>query len=290
MLENMMEGMRAYHALVERLEKEYEGAESGVVVSNGTRDILHDEKYIYLYLKFGGVLEYLDYTPELYTFLATPGHCYFTLDKSGRVQVELTEYARNGKPRFAPMLSRFAYYYYHAKEPLDVFAWKFAWISARESEAGYQVDHVNNDVHNNCSWNLAAIPGYGPGSNRAKSDYLARIKPPYFCYPVVMPDGSYRVSYGYIAPERDGEELRLRGWESYLICPDAAALCDFLRRFFEMEKAPDGLEAYGTPRERWKRDKRGVYFAGDFGTAEKQYQKLAAMPQIAFQVWNGGER
>ena len=91
-------------SILAELQNELEQYHDDSVLDNKSRFIVHDEKYIYLYLKESGALEKASYTPELYHFMARPSCCSYSFDyKKERVQVELMSHQKAGK-RYKPTL------------------------------------------------------------------------------------------------------------------------------------------------------------------------------------------
>lgn len=256
------------------------------------RRIIHDDKYIYLYQHNYNKYDYFCYTPELYSFLATPSKCSFRQNDRGRTQIDLRQYYKDGHG-FAPMANRFAYYYneYCNKMgmSIDRFINEFKGINDLSRAGNIHIDHANNDLDNNCYWNLSAIDG--EKNNRGgKGTLLAEIKPPYYCYIVVMPDGDYRVEFGYIVPTN--EVVGIMGQALYFHCQTINELNDFLHRVFNdfvaVDKLPPQLSKWGNPqyiRATYKDQK--LHYAGNFEITARVAERLLAMDAEQFVEWDG---
>lgn len=139
---------------------------------NKSRIIIHDDKYIYLFLKASGSKETATYTPDLYHFMARPSCCSYSYDyKRGRVQIELMTHKRSGN-RYKPTLGAFLYAWYQNIQPLDDFLQNVP-IITRESS----IDHANADKHNHCDWNLSRV---SVSQNSKKEFYHLRSSHPIF--------------------------------------------------------------------------------------------------------------
>ena len=256
--------------ILEELQYELAQYQDDAVLDNDSRFIVHDEKYIYLYLKESGALEKASYTPELYHFLARPSCCSYSYDyKKERVQVELMAHQKAGK-RYKPTLGAFLQRWYCNQQPVEEF------LKAVVSEtAGMSVDHANADKHNHCRWNLSNVTG---SQNSQKGTLSYQIKPPYFCYIAVTPNNEYRVFWGYSC-----NIFPLVG--QYWICQDIDLLIDLLGTIMRIEKAPALIKQSGTPKDIWGRNP-GAYCASEnFPRTAKYIEHLLSMDDSEFNVW-----
>jgi hypothetical protein len=257
-------------SILAELQNELEQYHDDSVLDNKSRFIVHDEKYIYLYLKESGALEKASYTPELYHFMARPSCCSYSFDyKKERVQVELMSHQKAGK-RYKPTLGAFLQRWYGNQQPIEEF------LKAVVNEtAQMSVDHANADKHNHCCWNLSTVSA---SQNSQKSTLSSQIKPPYFCYIAVTPSGEYRVLWGY----SDGfAHLEQQYW----ICRDMDSLIDLLGAIMRIKKAPVWLKQSGTPKDIWKRDP-GTYCASeDFEKTAHCVERLLSLDDSDFGVW-----
>lgn len=280
---------------IDEAQKELDEIGKGGVADNTSRSIVHDERNIYVWRKncaHGlGVPLTLDYSPDLFFYLARPDKCSYEIKaSSGRAVIELTAYHRahiygevDNRER-AP-IGQFAYYYYESGLPAEEFEKIFPSIRMKNREEKDDnkrvvIDHTNDNHFINNSWNLSATTKI---LNRKKMQKLLQIKPPYFCFPAVCPDGSYRLMFG---------NTMLPGQNVYVYCPTMDGLIDFLDSVYNDEiicKHPELLEEYSTPqylRATYKTDK--YYFAGEFETAEREALKLLSMPEDKFIIWRKG--
>jgi len=262
-----------YELRIAELQQKHDEKNDGVIVSNKSRTILHDEKYIYINLhpntKKGAVkanLEYANYTEELFCFLANPSLCSYKTNNKDRTQIELMK----SPDRYSPLLHRFLYAYYTLNIPVLSLA-----NDARNilKQLECDIDHVNSNIFIHCKWNLAGIPEY---IHNQKYDLAGRIKPPYYCLPFVMEDGSYRIEYGYIG---------LIGWKKYLICNDAIELNQFLRNFFELKPFIEMGERFKAPRMLWANNKKEICFSDSFEVCVRAYENIMKLDESKFQYW-----
>ena len=250
--------------------------DANIRITTSSRTIVHDGRYIYLYLRSSNIIVYIDFAEALFRFLANKSLCSYVVNDRGRVQVELLQYRYGTGDTYAPVLSRYLYFYYFMEQPARQLADNFAQISARER--AYSVDHVNSNIYMDTRWNLASIPAR---ENGQKNTLAARIKPPYYMYPYVMEDGTYRVKYGYIAPT----ENVIEGWGNIVKCNTNADLCDFVRTFLEVQEVPPVLERFGTPKECYVAHKNGTYFADGFVMAERVWREVSALDDDKICAW-----
>jgi len=117
----------------------------------------------------------------------------------------------------------------------------------------------------------------------------AEIKPPYYCYIVVMPDGDYCTEFGYMVPTN--EFMGITGQTFYFHCQTINELNDFLQRVFNdfvaVDKLPPQLSKWGNPqyiRATYKDQK--VYYAGNFEITAKVAEKLLSMEKEQFIEWD----
>lgn len=271
--------------LVEQNQKELDEAGRGGEARRKSRTIIHDGKFIYLYQNNYGKEDYLIYSPKLYHYLAIPSKCTFRVNTGGRTQVEFLEHG------YSALLYRFIYYFNEYCEKagmkIDQFVSEFKAISNKAFSSGIEVDHANDDKDNNCYWNLSLMKS---GENGRKNRLLANIKPPYYCFIVAMPDGDYRIEFGYIAPHKEVAGIIGQKW--FIHCQAPGKLIDFLRKIFtefvSVDQLPPHLADWGNPqyiRATYKDQK--YYFAGNFETTARVAERLLAMDAEQFIEWDG---
>ena len=235
--------------------------------------------------------DYFSYTPELYNFLATSSFCSFKVNDSDRTQIELMQYAKDGQ-RFFISANRFAYFYNEyctkAGMPVEQFAAELRSISDKAYEDRWEVDHANDNKENNCPWGLSLIPSRKNG-NGGKGSLLKDIKPPYFCFIAVMPEGDYRLKFGYLAPTKGSEVIAGQEW--FIHCKTIDKLNDFLRsvyrNFVPMDQLPTYLLNWGNPQYlRMTGKDQELYFAGNFETEALAAEQLLAMDAAKFIEWD----
>lgn len=271
----VLAGKEFFDNCVERLQAKYANDEN-VTIQTKSRTILHDENYIYLFLHSENIAAYMTYSDDFFRFLSNKHLCSYSVNTRKHIQIELMQYRYSGLPTFAPMLSRFCYYYYNMGHSAQCLADHFRDISERNRE--YDIDHVNSNKYINTRWNLASLPSV---ENARKGTLAERIKPPYIMYPYVMEDGTYRVAYGYAAPS----EQLLAIWVHYIKCQDNTALCEFIKTFLNCERLPEEVANFGTPKERYVQNKKAAYGADDFVMAAQVWDKVSALDDSKLQVW-----
>jgi len=258
------------HQIIEELQNELDRYHDDSIVDNRSRMIVHDKKYIYLYLKESGVTETADYSKDLYHFMARPSCCSYSYDyQKDRVQIEIMEHWREGK-RYKPTLGGFVQRWYRNKRPLDEF------IAEVVNETRVlSVDHANADRHNHCSWNLSDVT---TSQNSKKNALAFRVKPPYFCYIAVTPENEYRVTWGYEGGFLYGE------WQ-YWICRNMDALIDLLQAIMNMPKPPARIRHSGTPKEIWEREPGALCASENFIETARYAERLLNMHEDEFAEW-----
>lgn len=260
--------------ILSKLQDELAQYNDDAVVDNDSRFIIHDEKYIYLYLKESGVLEKASYSPELYHFMARPSCCSFSYDyKKDRVQIELSTHYKTGK-RYKPTLGAFLQRWYYNQAPIEEFI-----QAVVEETAKGSVDHANADKHNHCHWNLSDTTA---SRNSQKSDLSFRIKLPYFCFIAVTPTGQYRVLWGYYDGFAHAEQ-------QYWLCRDMDSLIGLLGAIMQMENAPVWVKQSGTPKDIWKREPGAFCASEDFPKTAQYAERLLSMEESAFAVWTANK-
>lgn len=260
---------------VKSLQADYKDDPSVTIITD-SRTIIHDGQYMYLLLHNVNSIAYMDYSDDLFRFLANKHLCSYKVNKRNRIQIELSQYNLVGE-RYSPLFSRFCYYYYNMGYPAQQLANEFKAIS--EHNRGYEVDHVNSNTYINTRWNLVSLPSE---EHWKKGTLAERIKPPYFMYPYAMEDGSYRVIYGYAVPS--GHDLI--GWKDVIKCPNNDALCNFMKAFLCLEAIPEKVTKFGTPKELYVRNKKGIYAANDFETSAKIWEEISALDDSTLKVWS----
>lgn len=256
--------------ILNELQGELEQYHDDSVLDNNSRLIVHDGKYIYLYLKESGVLEKASYTPDLYHFMARPSCCSYSYDyKKDRVQVELMAHRKTGK-RYKPTLGAFLQRWYCNQQPIEEFLKGVANETVKMS-----VDHANADRHNHCRWNLSDVTG---SLNSQKNTLSYHIKLPYFCYIAVTHEGKYRVLCGYSDNFWHGEY-------QYWLCNDMDSLISLLREIMKIKKAPAWIKQHGTPEDIWNREPGSFCASEDFSKTAKHAERLLSMDESAFNVW-----
>lgn len=243
--------------------------------------ITPDGKHILLHLKSANCTEYLTYTPELFNIVARPTNLTFFVNDAGRAQARLNGYT--GERDRDPYLSMLAYAcYYMGLNEKNLCNLMPVIMDTFENETDcngkkHEIDHANNDVRNHCKWNLSSMPE-NLNNKSGKSDYVARIKPPYYLFTAVADNGDYRVEFGY-------QGLSGFGQVFHIISKDAEHLTDMLRKIMALDKAPVFLKRFQTPQIVWGIDKKIPHAAMDFQRAAATAETLLSMNDYEFTEW-----
>ena len=243
--------------------------------------ITPDGKHILLYIKAADRTEYLTYTPELFKIIARPANLTFFVNYGGRAQATVN--GISGERKCEPYLAMLAYACYDmglTEENLCDLMPVIMDGFRNETDCNgvkHEIDHANNDVHNHCKWNLSSMPE-NLNNKSGKSDYVARIKPPYYLFIAVSDNGDYRVEFGY-------QGLSGFGQVFYIVCKDAEHLTDMLRKIMNIIKAPMFLKKHQSPQIVWGIDKKIPHAAMDFQRAAATAETLLSMNDFDFTEW-----
>lgn len=146
-----------------------------------------------------------------------------------------------------------------------------------------EIDHINNDFHNHCKWNIAPV---SPSKNKIKNDLFTRLKPPYFTYCAVTESGEYRIKVGCtIAPRVQNDTMPSRFWEKYYICPTIDDLIAFLTQTKDLDRRLWGAKSFEKIRALWALDRKGRYAAQDFDRAQVAAEDLLSRSEADFTVF-----
>lgn len=250
---------------------------SGVEIDTKNRTILHDDRFIKVYTHNDNRVSHFAYTDDWFKVLANPSRCSFNAHPDKDIQIQLMEYGRLVYP------NRLAALYHQSDLPADKFLAYAVELNDRLSDEKKQVDHIDNNILNNCDWNLKIMDA---SLNSRKRDLVARFKWPYFVSPCRTPAGEYLVEYGHFS-ERDNA-LHVR----YMRCPTEDALYTFLKCLLE-DNAPLELSeaGVGTPGEVLARSKaegiptNKMFMGESFDFSVKSYDRKMAIPLDEYPVW-----
>lgn len=239
--------------------------------------ITPDGKHILVYIKRYDCMEYLTNTPEMFNLVARPTNLSFYVNKFGRTAVKL-----GSNPQSGAYLNMLAYACYHMGVDENNFVTRMPEIQNLFAEGpdkkgrSQEIDHANDDKHNNCIWNLSVIPSE-LNNNGGKYDFVARIKPPYHLFIAVTNDGEYRVQLGW---NRFGF-----GQDFYIRCPNAETLIDMLHKAMKINKAPFGLRYAQIPSTLWSFGRKKPHAALDFKRSADAAGMLLEMDVSEFEEW-----
>lgn len=196
------------------------------------------------------------------------------------------QFTREGNGRREIYLGPFAYNYYVSG--MSATEYLLHAVEMRDHlriDLKLQVDHVDNNSHNHCKWNLKAVSGEQNGAG-AKGSLVAQVKWPYYVSPCVHESGEYLVEYGYCS-FYDGQIKH-----SYVRCPTEDALVSFLRTVFGW--LPPAEEEYDDIGSAWdvliQSKKEGVSTSEDFACdsfdfAVRSYDRKMSIPLDEYPVW-----
>ena len=242
--------------------------------------ITPDGKHILLHLKSANRTEYLTYTPELFNIVARPTNLTFFVNDAGRAQARLNGCAERDRSPYLSMLAYACYYMGLNEENLCNLMPVIMDAFEKETDFNgkkHEIDHANNDVRNHCKWNLSSMPE-NLNNKSGKSDYVARIKPPFYLFIAVADNGDYMVEFGYQALSGFGQIF-------HIICKDAEHLNDMLRKIMALDKAPAFLKRCQTPQIVWGIDKKIPHAAMNFQRAAATAGTLLGMNTSDFAEW-----
>lgn len=245
-------------------------------VDNRSRLITHDDRTIHLYLKQSQQMERASYAPNTYYLMASPNYCSYSYDyKAGRAKVELMPYYNAGTRQKHNVGTLLLQWYKHGGD-IEEFIRMFPSIAKELYESKQTTDHVNSDIHNHCIWNLSQMTSI---DNLRKMNYVARIKPPYYCFPIITADNKYRIRFGYETPFGQGQEMHIK-------CETSELFLGFLRSIMSMDRAAAWMRKYGTPKQVYNASgRKGFFAAQDFAKADKYAQQLLTMGESEFIDW-----
>lgn len=234
-----------------------------------------DGRSIKVELKAYNVTEYLSNVPGMLQLIGRPSNLLFFVNRGGRTQVRIGRCPyKNNK---MPYLSMVAYAVYYMGVNESNFSERMPCIMRKFQEDSFEIDHLNNDKHNNCAWNLSVIPSKMNGRS-GKFDYATRIKPPYFLYMAATEGGEYRIKFGFMNHVGFGQVM-------HILCPDVYTLNSFLRNVMSTNKAPAFLKHYCTPKWIWSLNKKSAYASQNFKAASRNAEQLLTMDENRFIVW-----
>lgn len=280
-MRQMEAALPEHFAYLEALQEEYPTEETGIVIKTVSRDVWHDEerKYIFLHLHRKNKMVVASYDPALFAFMANPSKAWYQVagldGVDERIQIGFPR-GRNGK-RWYPHLSRFLYFYYKSGLSPDDFRLVAKRVMNRKNPNKWHVDHVNNDIYCDCRWNLALIPAE-KNVRSGKTNLVAQIKPPYFCYPIIDNKGCYRVYFGWT------------GRYFFFRCKTINALISLLRAIMAADFSEDLVPPFITPAEAYERYRDRPADAEDIGSMIAIAELLLAMPSERFTEWTAREQ
>lgn len=160
--------------------------------------VTSNKKYLYITFlgksKNTGKIYCTDYAPELEKLLN--GDIFNSATTNGYSKgdyLKLYYNRSNDIAYFHHIVFCFFYRNLTAENYIDVLA-EFS----KELHEGFEVDHLYEDVHNNCKANLSLVP---TNSNKKKVQIKRKLK--FFCDLIEAFDGSnYRIQFSYISSYR----------------------------------------------------------------------------------------
>ena len=147
-----------------------------------------------IFLHKANVVEHLDYSEEMFKFLATRRRCTYAATVDTRAKIELSHYRKRNVGRYEPYLAPFVFCWKEAGLPIEEFLLCARDLTLWQSENKFEVDHANGDIHNHCSWNLKLVP---KSANLRKLNWVSRIQRPKYVLPSVDVYGFYLAECGY---------------------------------------------------------------------------------------------
>lgn len=272
--------------------------------NNKNRCITHDENYIYLQVFAIGAVDYLTYSSGLYELLSYRGFSYVD-DGSGRIRIN---YANKRVCR----LHHLSYAYYEKLIDENSTVEDIRRVVATLTAGGMEIDHADNNGHNNTKLNLSLMPG--PLNNR-KSDIVTHFTPPEYTVVSIYMDGAYFIELSSRTALRPAQEMRemlergkwpenmeeftmLHNMSSYIeACLDSMGYpaptttthygmstifckCNTPKGYVEQLKdfassTYSWTSTEATPQEEWRQNKGSFYWASNASLSLAAQKKLA---------------
>lgn len=248
------------------------GSTSG---ENTKRRVSTDGRYIYYQLKADGMYDYATYHPVLYNIL-----CLNELHPRRNKQKRLRFTVSGEDGEF--YISQLAYACYTG-QVTSMETYKDEIRSFKEKNKGYHVDHVNGDINNQCRYNLALVTRE---ENGKKLDITNFFSEPYFCRPVILANGKYRVELGYCTEWMTGQYY-------YVECNTHNDLTECIRSFYNLERAPGLCHIHGlthsksVPRDvyKWRGSVKRIV---SFEESCRAYDLLSRLSTDELIIWEKG--
>lgn len=199
--------------------------------SNNSREFtvvaIGGQQFISLHLRAYGVTTFMDYSPELLDFLATPNNFSFGVSADGRIQAQTNQ---NG---YNPYLAQVVYAFGEGRLNKDNFENIQEILNEMTEGRMLDVDHLNGDLANNCLLNLSLMLGT---TNTAKKDMASLFYYPYDTYWAYdKRTGEYLIEFGL-------EPCPGAGFQTaYYKCADERALLNFLETMLGRLRLTDKL-------------------------------------------------
>ncbi len=154
------------------------------------------EKIISIYISKYGIVEYADYSEELYNFLASKHLCGYRSPNRSRMYLSLNDTI--SQKRHFTSVGRCGFLFSRRCGKYDGFVTfihdfpKLRNNLKGDNEDYNEIDHLNGDYHNHCMYNLSVIP---KSKNVAKLNYTNVFAPPYYIYTAVNENGEYLIEF-----------------------------------------------------------------------------------------------
>lgn len=225
--------------------------------------------YICLHLKKKNTFEYFSFSPELLKTLLTEHYLYFYLKKDRTyAKIQFSKHKQ-----YSLSLGQLAYAHYHGMITAEKFFDQLPFLSFGDD---MEVDHLNNDIHNHCSWNLTLTLSE---LNKRKGTICAQILPPYFFYIAADSDSAYRIDAGY---KRGSLEqhfyIKCTNIEMLMACADS----------FRRAGGWHGTPAFLLRKARFLNrifKRKTLHAASDFTKAALRAESLLAKDESEFLIW-----
>jgi len=243
--------------------------------------------YVILGLKNGAAVDYFTYNED---FIRILDEWHISpYNNNGRLQCDCWQGRYSGAIKF--YLYDLAYACYagmvHAEQFMTDWQKYLDWKNSR----GLDVDHADNNVHNNTVLNLSLMPC---GTNRSKRDITALFIPPYYLNSIFF-NGEYRVQIAYDVSSKYIVDLLSDFGVSdisvssngravlHLLCADAESYVACLQGLWDSRYS--WCNPNSTPREYAKQNTSMEYWAGNINYSLQAQKVLAQMNREEFQQY-----
>lgn len=167
----------------------------GFNLDTACRKIDYDDEYIYCYHKKTRKTYIMNYSNDLIYILKKP-NLTWSVDKGGRLRAFISN-ARSDT-RITAFISSIAYWFYNGYITGSKFIPAVRKLQKEHANKGITIDHLDNDIYNNCKWNLSTMTIAQNTSKPNSRKYFKDI----FRLDMVYDGARYILQFKYIANKK----------------------------------------------------------------------------------------